>query len=595
MLLVRRVASGVVVAVCVGAMAMAFAVARAHAQPVTRAPAGLRPAIEDPDEPVVRTPAQRAAPRRDTRPLGTRFDPADAMRTETYGNPPASGAGRTGYNSTNARRRTPRTTGRKAAASDALLPAPLSLMPGAKAAPSFSATGQPLGISPPGTTTADASAKAAKPGAAAPAAQPASPPRRNTWVRIPDGTTTGGIAGTVNTATLPAGAATLLRRRVAPDEDAFAPTGIHAGAFIVQPALETTGGYDTNPARVPGGKASSFVTVAPELNAKSDWERHEVTVALRGSYTAYDQTPELDRPSFDGKVTGRLDVTRNTALIGEGTLVVGTDNPGSPNVQAGLARFPIYTTLGGTFGLTQRFNRVEVTAKGTVERTEYQDSTFTDGTTASNKDRDFNRFGATLRAAYDVMPGVKPFVEVAGDTREHDLAVDAFGFQRDSTGWSAKAGTSFYFSRLLTGEFALGYVERDYKDPSLKPLSGFTFDASLVYAMTALTNVKVTGATVAAETTVPGTSGVLTRNAGVEIEHAFRRWLIGGIKLNYGYDDYVGSDRKDNRYSVGGTLTYKLNREMAVKAEIREEWLHSSVANVDYTATVFMLGMRLQR
>ena len=49
-----------------------------------------------------------------------------------------------------------------------------------------------------------------------------------------------------------------------------------------------------------------------------------MTATLRGSYTAYGATPELDRPAFDGKVTGRLDVSRNTALIGEGTLVLAT-------------------------------------------------------------------------------------------------------------------------------------------------------------------------------------------------------------------------------------------------------------------------------
>jgi hypothetical protein len=567
-----------VVPVGVGAIVAALAAVVATAQPITRTPAGLRLAIEDPDDTADRTPVRRPVRRPDTTPLGVpRYDTKQSTRGATYGNPPASGAGRTGYNSTNTKRRVPRGA-RLPAAQDSNLPAPLPLTPGAN---STGAPGQPLGITPPGTTS--------------PAAATAPVVRRSPLVRIPDGTTTGGIAGTVNTATMSPAAATLLRRRVAPDDDPFAPTGVRAGAFIVQPALETTGGFDTNPARVPGGKSSSFITVAPEVIAKSDWERHEVTATLRGSYTTYDKTPELDRPAFDGKITGRLDVTRDTALIGEGTLVVGTDNPGSPNVQAGLARFPIYTTLGGTFGLTQRFNRVEFTVKGTAERTEYQDSTFTDGTTASNKDRDFNRYGATLRTAYDLMPGIKPFVEVSGDTREHDLAVDAFGFQRDSTGWYAKAGSSFFFSRLFTGEFALGYVERDYKDPTLPQLAGFTFDASLIYSLSALTNVKLVGTTVAAESTVPGTSGVLTRNVGLEAEHAFRRWLIGAIKLSYGYDDYVGSARKDNRYSVGGTLIYKLNREMALKAEIREDWLRSSVANVDYTATVFMLGLRLQR
>jgi len=408
-----------------------------------------------------------------------------------------------------------------------------------------------------------------------------------------DGTPTGGVSGTVNTANLNTSSVALLRRRTALEEDAFAPLGLRTGAFIVLPALEVTGGYDTNPGRVPGGKSSFYTSVAPELIAKSDWTRHEVTATLRGSYTAYDKTPELDRPAFDGKVTGRLDVTRNTALIGEGILIVGTDNPGSPNVQAGLTRFPIYTTLGGTFGLTQRFNRVDVTVKGTAERTEYQDSKFTDGTTGSNADRDFNRFGGTLRTSYDLMPGLKPFVEVAADTREHDIQFDRFGVQRDSNGWTAKGGTSFEFSRLLTGEVAAGWIQRKYKDPSLQELNGFLFDASLIYAMSALTNVKLTAATVAAETTVPGTAGVLTRNVGLELDHAFRRWLIGAVKFNYGLDDYVGSARKDDRYSVGATLTYKLNRWAQAKAEVRQDWLRSTVPGVDYNATVFQLGMRL--
>jgi len=66
------------------------------------------------------------------------------------------------------------------------------------------------------------------------------------------------------------------------------------------------------------------------------------------------------------------------------------------------------------------------------------------------------------------------------------------------------------------------------------------------------------------------------------------------VRFNYGLDDYVGSVRKDNRYSVSGVLTYKLNRTAQVRGEIRQEWLRSNVPNVDYAASVFLLGMRLQ-
>ena len=168
---------------------------------------------------------------------------------------------------------------------------------------------------------------------------------------------------------------------------------------MFKPAVELTGGYDTNPARTLNPTPSLYWVVAPELKFNSNWSRHEFTGDLRGSYISYRELPSENRPAFDGKLTGRVDVTRDTRIDLETKFIVGTDNPGSPNIQAGLARLPIFTTWGGTAGLGQRFNRLDFSAKGGAERTVYQDSTFTDGTTASNEDRNFNRYFTQNRAA----------------------------------------------------------------------------------------------------------------------------------------------------------------------------------------------------
>ena len=583
-----------IVLVSAGVIAILALSAHASAQPLTTPlPGGLRPALEDDAQ----TPreAPRPPPRRpDAQPAGTlpSLDGTD-NGVPRYGNPPGFGAGSTGFVSTNIRRLTPdkrpvrRAKPKLGSAPTGTVGTPLSLSPPGTSTNLSTTTSSAA----PATPTADSSATAA-PGT--PASTGAAAPPRNPLLRIPDGTgTPGGVAGTLNTTNLPPATAQLLRKRTAADDDPFAPVGLRLGTFTVLPALEMTGGFDSNPSRLPGGQSSLFTVISPEVVAKSDWERHEVTATLRGSYTAYDQTPELDRPTVDGKIAGRFDVTRDTSLLADGTLVVGTDNPGSPNLQANLTRFPIFTTLGADFGITQRFNRLEVTIKGLTERTEYQDSHFTDGTTQDNKDRDFDRFGGSLRTSYEVMPGVKPFVEVTADTRVHDLQVDQFGFERDSTGWTAKAGSSFQLTGFLTGEFGAGWIQRRYQDPNLPDVSGFLFDGSLIYTLSALSKIKLTASTVAAESTVPGTSGELTHNAGVEFDHEFRRWLIGSLQFNYGYDDYVGSPRKDDRYSVSAALTYKLNRWAQAKLELREEWLRSSTpVGVNYDATVFVLGMK---
>ncbi len=169
--------------------------------------------------------------------------------------------------------------------------------------------------------------------------------------------------------------------------------------------------------------------VAPEFVAVSDWERHALVADLRGSFTGYannfppnaNGTPlsaplDIDRPNFIGHVDGRLDVSRDTRLLGQGRLLVSTDNPGSPNVQAGLARYPVYTTFGGTIGVDQSFNRLQLSAGATVDRTDYTNSKLTDGTSTSNDDRNYNQYGGLGRVSYDLMPGLKPFGEVKATT-----------------------------------------------------------------------------------------------------------------------------------------------------------------------------------
>ena len=169
--------------------------------------------------------------------------------------------------------------------------------------------------------------------------------------------------------------------------------------------------------------------------------------------------------------------------------------------------------------------------------------------------------------------------------------------ERDSNGWNVKAGSTFAFYRLLTGEIAVGYLQRNYVDPTLQPIQGPTLDAALVYAFSALTNVKLTASTVVGETTVAGTSGVFTRNAGVELEHAFRRWLIGvGEDSATAVDDYVGSPRVDDRYAISGTLIYKLNRMMQAEgASCARSGCARPCRPPTTAATVMLLGLRLQR
>jgi hypothetical protein len=397
------------------------------------------------------------------------------------------------------------------------------------------------------------------------------------------------------------------RKRLRIDDDPFGAVGDYAGGFLIKSAVEVSAGYDTNPGRTNVPKGLPFWIVAPEFLAVSDWERHALIADLRGSFTGYGGSlpPTIDgfvsssptdvsRPDFTGHVDGRLDVTEDTHLTSEVRLRVSTDNPGSPNVQAGLVKYPIYTTLGGTFGVDQNFNRLEISAGASVDRTVYQNSELTDGTVSSNDDRNLNQYGGIGRVSYELTPALKPFVEVEGDSRVHDLPIDSSGFARDSTGGYAKAGTSFEFTRLLTGEISIGWDARNYVDPRLDRLQGLLTAASLTWTATPLTTAKFYSTTSIDETTLPGASGVLTHLYTVEADHDFRRWLTGIGKFTYGTLDYQGGGRLDKVYTLEGDLVYKMTRNLWIKGSVVRSILDSSVLGSSSASTVVMLGVRLQ-
>jgi S-adenosylmethionine synthetase len=195
---------------------------------------------------------------------------AQAPGTSVFA-PAPSGAGRTGYDSTNARRSTAAPKPKAGAKSQAIAPG----LP------------QPVAVSP--------------------YQRPAAPSGQGAYAQAPPTTTIGPIRRP------------LPKRKAGVPEDPYAPLGLRAGSFDWFPAVELVGGYSNNPSRSPNKRGASLLTVAPELRAQSNWSRHELKSELRGSYTGYspDETPTLmPLPIFLAhRLASRLSEVRKNGTI----------------------------------------------------------------------------------------------------------------------------------------------------------------------------------------------------------------------------------------------------------------------------------------
>ncbi|QCI64263.1 outer membrane beta-barrel protein [Phreatobacter stygius] len=383
------------------------------------------------------------------------------------------------------------------------------------------------------------------------------------------------------------------------EADPFAPTGLRLGTFIVTPVADATLGYDSNPRRLhDGARGSLFTQSYGEVQARSDWTRHEMTARLRGTYSAYFSDPGVNRPEVNAVVTGRIDLARTTRIDTEARYNLTAQSPGSsnlPSAPSSLRDLPLVRQYGATAALVQDVGRLQLTLRGAVDRFTYDDATTNDGTTIPQAERNYNSLGLRARASYELTPGLRPFIEVGVERHAFDTPVSSGGLLQGSTSSSYRIGSTFELSRLLTGEVAAGYLMRDNIDPTLVDIRVPTFDAALVWTPTALTTLRFAAKSVIDETFTTGAAGIQRRDFSIELEHSFRRWLIGTARLAYGQDIYVGDPRIDQRLIGSLNLVYRASRNLQIRGEIRREMLMSNQAGQSYSANIFLLGLRLQR
>lgn len=386
------------------------------------------------------------------------------------------------------------------------------------------------------------------------------------------------------------------RRRAAAEEDPYAALGIRVGSVTLRPGFTNSLGYDTNPQRssATGVKGSPFARYEGDLDIQSDWNVHQLTGRLRGGYNQYFQDKEASRPDAEGNLALRLDATRDTRILLETRMRLDTQRPGSPDLTSAVQGRPQIWQYGGSAGVAHDFNRLQLTLRGSVDRSDYEDARLSNGAILSQKDRNQTQYGLRLRASYEVTPGFRPFIQGEIDQREFDEKVDSSGYMRSSNGVTGRIGTSFEISRQLTGEISGGYQDRKYEDNRLKDLRGFVGDAAVLWSPTPLTTVTLRGTAELGDTTIAGSSGTTARRVSLEVAHALRRNLTVTGFTNFTRTDYEGQDLHEDLMNVGARIEYRLTRTFAVRASFTHERLSSTQPGDDYTANVSMVGLRVQ-
>ncbi len=384
-------------------------------------------------------------------------------------------------------------------------------------------------------------------------------------------------------------------RRTDEADPAYAPLGIKLGTMTVLPAFTQSIGYDSNPDQTTpnAAKGSLALRSDAELAFRSDWSSSELSGELRAGYSAFPDNDMASRPNAVGVTRMRVDASRDTRIDLETRFLVDTQRTGSPDVGAATTSRPLFATYGASAGITESFNRLQLTLRGSIDRQVFEDAQLQNGTTLIQSDRDANIYGVRLRAGYEISPVITPFVEVLLDTRIYDTPVDQAGFRRDSDGVGFTAGAALNLTRFVSAEVSAGLQRRDYVDPALRSITAPILNAALVWQASPLTTVRFSQQTGVIETSVPGSSGVFTDAATLEVQHDLLRNLsitLGGAYLS---SDYQGVRIRERGFTALARVDYRFNRWLTLRGSYVYQQITSNAAGASFDDNIVLLGMRI--
>lgn len=369
-----------------------------------------------------------------------------------------------------------------------------------------------------------------------------------------------------------------------------APIGVRAGSFLVIPKVELTETYNDNIYATDTNEESDFVTsIRPEVAVRSNWNRHALNALAKADVKRYADNGDEDHENFLVAADGRVDVLRETSIGGGVSYAQDHEDRGDPN-SIGTSEEPTrYNTTVARIGAYRGLGKANARVDSEAKKLDYKDGTTAAGANIDNDVRDRMEYTQSLRLGYQLTRQFEVFARGAWDNRAYDNKTVA----RSNNGQTYTVGTSFDMSGKTKGEVYAGYMTRSYADNNRPSIDEPTYGGKITWNATDLTSVIGSVNRGIEETTIGASSGFVSTDYDLGVEHALTRDVL--LKGNVGYtnNEYqgIGAQREDDIYVAGLGADYWFNRCFKAGLSYNYADRESSVTGGDFTRNTVMLKL----
>jgi hypothetical protein len=383
-------------------------------------------------------------------------------------------------------------------------------------------------------------------------------------------------------------------------EDVFAKPGraesaLVVGDWLLYPSAFAGVMYDTNVNQSSSGAASAGLRVSPSLLAQQDSGLFKTTLYGNADGRFYLRDipgdgqiisaraggTETYTPLPDVIINGQADFTRQQDLFA----TLGTEQTVTPLNPTGVGLSPSsnptsYDQFTGATSIQKNFARSFVSVGGSVVDLVYDKNSSTvapspDGVT----------YTAVTRGGLWFTPALYAYLEGSLDSR--DQSISALG----SSGYRVVGGIGTDQIGLMKGEVYAGYQSESFNSSTIGTVNSPVFGVRGHYfPLPELTlNLGIDESVGATLLTAGGNAtkvDTYLTTADYSISPVWRATGRGG----YIHTDYVGNPRRDDAWTVGGTVTYDLLRNVGLTLDYQHLQLSSNAVGQSFTRDVVTLG-----
>lgn len=375
----------------------------------------------------------------------------------------------------------------------------------------------------------------------------------------------------------------------------FEPLGIDVPGFTLFPTLATdVVATDNFRASNTNRESDVYLVVAPEARLRSDWARHDMSARAYFSRSIHANLTSEDVSQFGTSANGSLDISRESQINfnasfdrkAEGRADLGSFLGTPSPVNFNVFRF-------GVSG-AQTFNRLGLKAGVAIEKYDFFDVAAADGSILDQDFRDVRTVIGSASAQLEVRSGISALVSAQFDNSSFTNPPSSINeLRRDSSGYTILAGVSLELSSLVFGQIQVGIIDRRYEDPRLKDVRGPSYRANLLWNVTPLTSLRLTGARTIEDTSSTVVAGNTRSEIGLSVDHELYRYIILSGNTAFSHFSPNGPGADGNEFSIAASARYLASKRLSIDSRLRYAQRSSSNASISYHATAATITARI--